>query len=698
MVLLLTVILHIVVFFDLPIARQAIGFLYLTFVPGFALLKLLKLEKMNLSMMILFSIGFSLAILMIGGLLINEIGSATGISKPLSVMPLITVFSSIALLFSFLSSYTNKESRFQVVASLRLIGHSPLVFLFLVLPFLSVVGAMWVNAYGSNLILLLMMVIIASLFAIVVLFKKSLPLELYPLAVLTIAISLLFHSALISGYVQPQRSDIALEYFVFKTTEENARWNSVFVYHPDLLYGRFNSMLSITILPTIYSSLLNMDATWILKILYPILFSFVPLGLFHFWLPRMGNKAAFISAFLFMAQETFYTEALSLARQMVAELFFVLLLIVVSDRKMKLHTRWISFAIFSIALIVSHYALAIIFLFFIFLVWAALFATKRTTQKLTMSMIIFFLVAMFSWYICTSNLSAFDSILSFSNNVYAQLNQFFNPATRGTIVLRGLGMEAAPSIWTAVSRAIAYLIQFLIVIGFVGILRRKVKAHIDQEFLTFTYVGMALLAMLILVPGLAETLNMTRFYHVLLFILAPVCFLGAESLVKFIFKRKTELIVSILLLTLLIPYFLFQTSFVYEVTGSESWLSLPLSKYRMGALRLYGYYQFIDAQNVFGAQWLHKNIETKHTQLYTDSISYYAMLSYGMTYRGYVKMFSNVTQVTANGTVYLNPLNIAEGTIISVNQLWNYSELSFLEDINKIYSNGRSEIYKGTGN
>jgi len=693
---LLSVILYVVVFFDVPIARQAIGFLYLTFLPGFALWRLLKFEKTSLSLMVLFSVGFSLAILMIGGLLTNEFCSAIGISKPLSDTPLILMFSGITLLFSFLSSFASKDSQVQVVASLKLIAHSPLALLFLVLPLLSILGTMWVNVYESNLILLIMIVIVALLFTIGALFKKLLPPELYPFAVLTIAISLLFHSSLISSYVQSQRSDIALEYFVFKVTEENARWN--FIYYGDALYGRFNSMLSITILPTIYSNLLNIDATWILKILYPLLFAFVPLGLFQFWLPRVGKKGAFVSIFLFMAQETFYTEAVSLARQMIAELFFVLLLIIVLDKKMKTPNKWISFAILSIALVISHYSLSIVFLFFIFLVSAILFVTKRTIQKITVPMIIFFLVVMFSWYIYTSNSSAFNSILSFGNNVLAQLNQFFDPSARGSTVLRGLGMEAAPSIWNGVSRAIAYLTQFLIVVGFIGLLGRKIEADVDQEFFMFSLVAMALLAMLILIPGLANTLSMTRFYHVLLFFLAPLCFFGAESLVKFVFRRKTELKVSILLLTLVIPYFLFQISFVYEVTGSESWLSVPLSKQRMGELRLYGYYLYIDEQNVFGAQWLHKNIEVKYTQLYADMISHYAVLSYGMTYSGYVEMFSNVTPVTANGVIYLNRLNINDGTIIGERQSWNYSELSILEDTNKIYSNGRSEIYKATGN
>ncbi|MHA2231947.1 MAG: DUF2206 domain-containing protein [Candidatus Hodarchaeales archaeon] len=695
-VLLLTTVLYVVVLFDFPIARQVIGFLYLTFVPGFAFLKLIKLEKTNLMVIVSFSVGFSLFILMIGGLLANEIAPAIGISKPLSDTPLIILISSITLLFSFLSHFTNKDSRVQVFARLRLITRSRWIFLLLIFPLLSVVGAIYVNVYGSSLILLFMIVALATLFAMVVLLRKSLPSELFTLIVLTIAITLLFHSSLISNYVQPRRSDISLEYFITKNTEENSRWSSVLANYSDLSYGRYNSMLSITILPTIFSSLLNLDLAWTFKILYPIFFSLVAVVLFYFWRPHVGKKGAFIAVFFLMAQETFYTEALSLARQMIAELFFVLLLVVILDKKIKSAPRWVSFAIFSIGLVISHYGLAIIFFFFIFAVWMFLTVTRRRTRKITLLMIIFFFVAMFSWYIFTSNSSTFDSILWFGNNVYGELGQFLNPASRGTAILSGLGLEAAPSFLNAISRVIAYFIQFLIVVGFIVMLRKKVRAKIDRVFLTFTQVAMVLLLMLILVPGLAETLNMTRFFHILLFFLAPVCLFGAGALVKFIFRREAKLKVMILLLAVLVPYFLFQTSFVYEVTGSDSWLTVPLSKYRMGGLRLYGQSQYVGELDVFGAQWFHKNVEVGQNQIYSDFVSRYVTLTtYGLTYRPYVEMITNTTRIAASGTVYLNQLNVVDGVIVHPTQWWNYSDIPFLGNLNKIYSNGGSEIYKG---
>jgi len=205
---------------------------------------------------------------------------------------------------------------------------------------------------------------------------------------------------------------------------------------------------------------------------------------------------------------------------------------------------------------------------------------------------------------------------------------------------------------------------------------------------------MALLAALILVPGLANTLNMTRFYHILLFFLAPLGALGVEFLIKLVFKRKTKLEASILFLAVLIPYFLFQTSFVYEVIGSTSW-SLPLSKYRMESSRLYGTYGYIDEQSAYGARWLSENAEIEYTTIYADVLGRSTALTYyGIPYEGHVEVLSNATSVATNGTVYLNRLNVVHGTIVGRYYQWNSSELSFLNNLHIIYSNGACKIYK----
>jgi uncharacterized membrane protein len=59
--LFLQLIVDVVVFFNVPIAGQILEFVYLTFVPGFIIVKLLKLDAFDLIETVLFSVGLSIA-------------------------------------------------------------------------------------------------------------------------------------------------------------------------------------------------------------------------------------------------------------------------------------------------------------------------------------------------------------------------------------------------------------------------------------------------------------------------------------------------------------------------------------------------------------------------------------------------------------------------------------------------------------
>jgi len=310
-------------------------------------------------------------------------------------------------------------------------------------------------------------------------------------------------------------------------------------------------------------------------------------------------------------------------------------------------------------------------------------------------MILFFFVLMFSWYIYTSASSVFQSSLMFGDEVYGQLGDFLNPAARGTIVLRGLGLESAPTVLNTVSRMFAYAIQLLILVGFVGLVLKRVSSHYEKENLIFTSIGIVILFALLLVPGLANTLRMTRFYHILLFFLAPLSVMGAAFLTKEILKRKRDLLVPALMVIILAPYFLFQTGFIYAVAGSDSW-SIPLSKDQMSSFRLYGRLGYTNAFGAFGAGWISENVmeESQFVQIYGDIFSRANELrSYGLVHLNYVEVVSNVTKVVNRGVVYLSPLNVLGGVVVGDRHNWNTSDLYFLDDLNRIYSNGASEVY-----
>jgi len=680
-----------VVFFDIPIARQVIGFFYLTFVPGFVFLKILNLGKLDRAETVLFSVGLSVAFLMIAGLLINELSLLFGFSEPLSLVPLMIVLNSLILIGGVLVYSKRKNVH---IWNSKTIKTSPSIVLFLCLPILSIIGAIYVNVYNNNFLLLFMIISIAVLFIVGVLSKRLLPSKLYPFAVLMIAVALLFHSSLISNYIIPFGSDVPGEYFIFKTIQNNAYWNSTSSPIEGTVIGRFNDMLSITILPTVYANILNINAQLVFKILYPLIFSFVPLGLYKIWQTYISKKYAFIAAFLFMAQLTFYTEMLGLNRQIIAELFFVLLLLVIVQKKIKPINKTICFIIFSFALVTSHYAVATIFLFFISFASILLTVLKRPSKKITLTMVVLFFVIMFTWYIYTSGSASFNSILEKINYVNSQLGDFFDPASRGETVMTGMGLAESPSIWNTVSRMFAYITEAFIVFGFVALVTKRTRIHVKKEYFIFTVTAMVFLAALIVVPGLANTFNMTRFYHILLFFLAPLCVVGAASIVKLLSKREKKLAVYALLLFVLVPYFLFQTSFVYEVTGSDSW-SIPLSGYRMDALELYGHYGYTDAYSVYGAQWLSKNVDVGNSIIYADERTATNVLTIHALIVARKLSLSNITIVADNGVVYLSSLNVVYGLIPYGDLSWNTSELSpIFDDLNLVYTNGGSEVYQ----
>jgi uncharacterized membrane protein len=76
-VLVATIALWFSVIFNLTIVREVLGFVYLTFLPGFALLRLLRL-KLEVVESIVFAVGLSIVFLMGAGLLLNSVGPLIG--------------------------------------------------------------------------------------------------------------------------------------------------------------------------------------------------------------------------------------------------------------------------------------------------------------------------------------------------------------------------------------------------------------------------------------------------------------------------------------------------------------------------------------------------------------------------------------------------------------------------------------------
>ena len=460
---------YLIVIVDIPIIRQILGFIYLTLIPGFAIIHLLNLNLEPVESVV-FAVGLSIAFLMMVGFLMNLLIPLLGFSEPLSLIFLMVVIGFLTMILLLLSYFRSHET-FNFSISLKTIIVSLVA---PVAPTLSIIGTLLVNMSprSNNSVLLFMLFLIAILIGLAAFFKKTF-FSRYPLVLYSIAIALLFHTSLFSNYIYG--GDIFGEYSAFRLTIDNLFWDPNFA-------SRLHTMLSTTILPTIYSLMLGLEGTWIFKIVYPLIFAVVPLSLYQLFKSKVGKEIAFFSTFFFMSNMIFFTELLQLPRQMVGELFYILLFLLLFKNEIEPYVKWTFFVIFSFGLVVSHYALSYIFLMFLITLWT--FGTLRKRKiAVTASMIILFATICFAWYIYISSAETFNYLLDMIDYISENfVSDLLNPQARGSIVLQGLGVKGLGTFWHLMGRNVFYVTELFIIIGLFSSMFEKRKSFFDDGY------------------------------------------------------------------------------------------------------------------------------------------------------------------------------------------------------------------------
>ena len=155
---------------QIPIMRQLIGFIYLIFVPGIIILRILKLHKLGNIETLLYAVGLSIATLMFMGLFMNTVYPFFGISGPISSTPLIITISAVVLGLCCISYKRDKDFCDPRFIEIKDIVSPPTLFLCLI-PFLAIFGTYLVNFHHNNNIFIFLIIIIAIKYFLVV-FEK----------------------------------------------------------------------------------------------------------------------------------------------------------------------------------------------------------------------------------------------------------------------------------------------------------------------------------------------------------------------------------------------------------------------------------------------------------------------------------------------------------------------------------------------
>lgn len=703
---------------DVFFLGQLVSFFYFFFVPGFLILRIFKIYDMSSEETLMYSLGLSIGSIMFTGFFMNMFYPYIGISKPISFFPLIITLNVVILFFCILCYIRNKEFATQRYLNIQdILSHK---FLFLLLmPFLSIFGTYMVNYYKSNFLLMLMLIGISI--TVVLCLYNYIPEKLYSFAIWTMSISILWHTTLISPYVNV--GDVVIEYQYANAVINNSYWNWI-------SSGNYNSVLSVVILAPIFSNLFNLDLTWIFKIIFPFLFSFVPVGVYYLCVNQTKNaKLAFLSSFLFIGMSPFFSQIPLIAKQSTAEFFMALFFMVMlsKDSNVKYSQKSILSIIFAISLIVSHYGISYIIMFLlIFILLFSYIINMRFASNLWNSMsqkiknesqianhstmrmnyisstlVFLFIVSTIAWYLYISNSSSFHSFIYVQKHIVNSIfTDFLNPETsRGLYLIT----RSESSFLRLVNKYLYIISQFFIAFGFTYTILYDTKLKFSITYLGASLFYLIFLFSAIVISGFTVMMDPRRLYHLSLFILSPFCIIGFSQLYKIMFKSSTGFCLKTLSLFLIL-FFLFNTSFIFEVTKDHPY-SISISQETIKSsgdledkAKLYGNY--VVTQDVFSGKWLGKNMNNDKFVYRGEFIEGDPSLTiYGGIDPNSVRYFDNTTNEISNGYIQLAYANIIENVGSTwYNQLqertaYSFSEVSHIFDRkNKVYNNGGSVI------
>jgi len=186
--------------FDILGLRQIVGFVFVTFIPGILILRILKIHNINRVESLVYSVGLSVAFVMFSGAFINLVLPFIGISRPISLMP---VTAALAVLTVILMAAAYVRDRGFIVPKETAPGkkvHLPSELLLIVLLLLTILGVALIDAYQNNILLVISMLVIAGVVGLAA-FGRLIEPRVYPLAIFVIGLSLLYQTALMSPYL-----------------------------------------------------------------------------------------------------------------------------------------------------------------------------------------------------------------------------------------------------------------------------------------------------------------------------------------------------------------------------------------------------------------------------------------------------------------------------------------------------------------
>jgi len=450
-----------------------------------------------------------------------------------------------------------------------------------------ILGLSIASARLQNTWLLYIMIGLICAFAGLIAFDKVNK-KVYPLAIFTIGLALLYQTTLIGpGLVG---ADIHGEYyFYFKALNG---WDTS-------IPVSYNTPIGTTLIAPFLTNVFHIPGYWIYKAIFPLLFAFVPLLLYFVFKKEFGPKTAFLAALFFIIVPTWSMEMIGLPRQMLGELMLALCLFLILVSKWRLKIRIPLLVAIGTLGAMFHYVMGPAILFYLGLgcLFLVFFKRRVFPVKWLSLVVVLLLISGVAYYGSVAQGKALTAITGVSSGYITQALSWTGEkemeveekaevdekteeaekpesatgflASTSPLIRTAWGLDFMDAnTWGKAFRIFQYLTQLSIVAGFVYLI--KERKRYSAEYLSLCGASTLLLGACMFIPQFAAVINATRYYHIMLFLMAPVFVLGGLA----IFRKP-----QVLVLCLLIPYFIFTSGIIFEVSRQEdiSGVNIPYS-------------------------------------------------------------------------------------------------------------------------
>jgi len=692
---------------------EYLGYLFvplILFVPGAGVLRVFRLHGNGLVRSALYSLAISLLILMFVGFFLNLLHYGGVMESPLDYWPLNISFIAVMALILYMAIKRDGEYQAPPAASFL----DPRVFLAIALailpPFAVLMGTNLTDFNGDRT----MLQAIVTALCLMPLAAISQRIKHYDLLILSASVSLLFQRVLMTNYLMGY--DVFTEYTAARITIANGWWNVAA--YTGMEGAGANTALSVVTLAPMLHHLTGIGLIDLLRIVYPFIFAFLALAVYKAVQSQLGTGPALVGVFLLIGYQAFYNLLSQMAKQEIAEIFLVILLVVLTESVYSRRSQRMMAALCVLGVVVSHYGMAYITMGFVGGMFAlgilsifqdrrsgenplkkisrslrAWWERQRSSEVMSIYLLLFYVGIFFAWFSLTAS-GVMLGFIKYSGEYIPAPSVSTGLSLSQFDALEFLLIDYGSPLHN-VEKYLVLTAQILSVVGLVHVVlnRKTLYKSVGNAFINMAILATLLLLACYVVPRISSLLYFARFFHLTFIFIGGFMLLGVFAIVRAIGKLVTDKInfnkgskaILAACVGFLVIFTLFNTSAIFSLTNDYS------NSFTLDETNSWAIYSDTD---VVGAKWVGMEEHRGNRVINGDQHRFTIFIGDSVPS---AKLKYQWTQSSTDSLIYLSTWNNEYDYVYPINTVGAEQTYTPLSEVLDQFNGNYNMVYNGGG-